>query len=193
MDNQRIMLTDVQDFLIEVPEIKSRGEIIGLGILMIIFGFWSTMPSLYLAVAGLVVLFIGLKRKAARHACLVWADICERYIDEEYGFDWHCGWKCFYKKGADLDKDHEIPIYHNPQNSICWDGDKPLFNLKRFDETRPYKVMPNYYSLAESCLNFKDVLMLGIFSSDQHFYSKVAQKTPSGFPAAIYQIRRKSF
>jgi len=189
MSDQRAILTEIQDFLIEVPEIKSKGEIIALGLFLFALGLWSTMPSLYLAIVGLVILFVGVKRKAVKHACLAWADICEKYIAEEYEFEWHMHSACFYKNGADILKDHEIPIYHNPQNDGCWDGNKPLFNLTSRDETRNYKVMPDFYSQAEACLNFTDILMLGIFKSDQHFKTKVVRKTPFGFPKAIYQAR----
>jgi hypothetical protein len=191
MSDQRAILTEIQDFLIEVPEIKSKGEIIALGLFVVALGLWSTMPSLYLVIVGLVILFVGVKRKAVKHACLAWADICEKYIAEEYGFEWHMHSKCFYKNGADILKDHEIPIYHNPQNDDCWDGDKPLFNMTKWGDTSTNKIMPDFYSQAESCLSFTDILMLGILKSEQHFKSKVVQKSPFGFPKAIYLSRTK--
>ncbi|MDC0134375.1 hypothetical protein OAI19_04220, partial [Porticoccaceae bacterium] len=63
----------------------------------------------------------------------------------------------------------------------------PLFNLKKWDdEIDNYKVLPNYHAEAKSCLDFKDIIVLGITYNEDYFVAKILPKTPIGFPEVIH-------
>jgi hypothetical protein len=186
MSEKRLHLIEIQDFLVVEVSLEDKGELALIGPIAVFVGFG--VPNWAVFIGGLIVSFMYLRATAIKRCFYYWGEICKRYTLDTYQAEWDCCENAFYQGGLDpFSEEDEECRYHNPKHDRCWLGDEPLFNLKKWDdEIDNYKVLPNYHAEAKSCLDFKDIVVLGITYNEDYFVAKILPKTPIGFPEVIH-------
>jgi hypothetical protein len=182
MDNKRLTLIEIRNFLEASSKPDSKSEYLLWGLLLLFFGIFENYYVMFL---GLFLIFTGLKARAVKYACDEWAELLKKYILDTYEMEWSdcCA---FYHKDAPIsDEKH----YHNPEIDECWMENTVLFNIDRWDDKLcSYKMLPDYISEVRSVISMKDVIFLGTFRDPRYFKKNVLSKIPWSFPSEITEI-----